>query len=1103
MKFRKSMLSASIATALLFAAAAQAQNASPQSSTDQSSPQQKQTGNGQQTNSSHPSQVQQLQTIQVVGIRASLKASLETKRNANAIVDAVTAQDIGKFAATNAAEVLAQIPGVTLDHSIPATQRVSIDGMDPSLNVTLLDGHPVAQAMWLFGDSPNRGFNYSLLPPEIVQSIEVFKSPMASLPAGSLGGTVFIHTFEPLTLSPNTFTGSIGYNFNQMVSKGKPNASVFYSWHNDAKTFGVDVSAQHYEQFGNRQGMENYGYTSVAALNTAALAAGNTAIQDELSAGKIKSTDLMPNQMSAANFQQTEKRDSVNVNLQFRPNQNFESTLSLMYMRDRLNNVNQSMYAWAALRPGGITSLTEGPNGIITAGSSVDPNPPCAGDTAGACGQKAITLADNFARGSDIKTKGIDWRTRFSGDGWRMTTQAGVSLSRNPITQYLKELAYGGSFNWDIQHGFQFTDPTTADNPNYWADYGWGGNGSQLPYKAKDTYAQTSFAFDLNGFFNELLFGARWATHWESQTELVHGGATPETLTQIGFGGLTDLNGASDLGLFPSMVSHVQTGGYDAIKNAVVNSVTFPGQPDPNSYWDNSWNMNQQNEAAFVQANFGNNSVFGNIGVRFVKTKTSSWGWNVPGSCAAADSWSCVFPDGYGLIGQTSTHNNWLPSFNIAWNVTPNLVLRGAASETIAYAPYNQLAPYFEANDTVLTATAGNPNLDPYKSYNFDGSAEWYFNSQSVLAASIFYKNVVNYVVNAANEVQRVNGSWTLPGYINSTGNAQIAAGLCTADGVCEYSVSQPVDGGHAKVKGFTLSWQQPFGDTGFGMRANYTWSDASTKSGEGLPYNSRNAVNVSPYYEKGPLTASLSYNYRSGYLAGGYVAGAAPTSVEPFTELDASVSWAFNRNFSLSLNALNLLNETYRTYLGSKTQISTEYKTGREYLASLHFKFGSAPAAPLPPATPPPPPPPVAPPPPPPPQKVVIDLRGVNFKFDRPRPGETNIGPTLMAPASASIAILSQAVDTLNRYPQVQVEIDGYTDSRGSAAYNQKLSERRANIVDQYLTGHGIDASRITAVKGFGESDPIDTNKTAAGRQRNRRVEFKVGGEGIEQGQQ
>jgi len=160
--------------------------------------------------------------------------------------------------------------------------------------------------------------------------------------------------------------------------------------------------------------------------------------------------------------------------------------------------------------------------------------------------------------------------------------------------------------------------------------------------------------------------------------------------------------------------------------------------------------------------------------------------------------------------------------------------------------------------------------------------------------------------------------------------------------------------------------------------------------------------------------------------------------------------------------------------------------------MASIGLVINMGHAAPPPPPAAPPPPPPAAPPPPP-PQNVVIDLRGVNFKFDRPKKSEHDIGPTLKPPASDSLAILDQAVDTLNRYPQVSIEIDGYTDSVGTDQYNQGLSERRANIVDSYLTSHGIDASRITAVKGFGENDPVDTNKTAAGRQRNRRVEFKV----------
>lgn len=123
----------------------------------------------------------------------------------------------------------------------------------------------------------------------------------------------------------------------------------------------------------------------------------------------------------------------------------------------------------------------------------------------------------------------------------------------------------------------------------------------------------------------------------------------------------------------------------------------------------------------------------------------------------------------------------------------------------------------------------------------------------------------------------------------------------------------------------------------------------------------------------------------------------------------------------------------------------------------------------------------------------VVIDLRGVNFKFDRPRPGESDIASTLQKPTDDSVAILDQAVDTLQRYPAVKVELDGHTDSIGTEAYNQKLSERRAQIVYDYLTSHGIDADRIVATNGFGETQPIATNKTSEGRARNRRTELQV----------
>jgi OmpA-OmpF porin, OOP family len=112
-------------------------------------------------------------------------------------------------------------------------------------------------------------------------------------------------------------------------------------------------------------------------------------------------------------------------------------------------------------------------------------------------------------------------------------------------------------------------------------------------------------------------------------------------------------------------------------------------------------------------------------------------------------------------------------------------------------------------------------------------------------------------------------------------------------------------------------------------------------------------------------------------------------------------------------------------------------------------------------------------------PQSVVIDLRGVNFAFDK-----SELTPE-------SIAILDQAVDVLNRYPAMKVEVAGHTDAVGTDAYNQGLSERRARVVYAYLTDKGIDASRLSGPNGYGEGRPIDSNDNADGRARNRRTEL------------
>ena len=120
-------------------------------------------------------------------------------------------------------------------------------------------------------------------------------------------------------------------------------------------------------------------------------------------------------------------------------------------------------------------------------------------------------------------------------------------------------------------------------------------------------------------------------------------------------------------------------------------------------------------------------------------------------------------------------------------------------------------------------------------------------------------------------------------------------------------------------------------------------------------------------------------------------------------------------------------------------------------------------------------------------PVPVTIDLRGVNFDFDK-----SKLRPD-------AVAILNEAIEVLKKYPELKVEVAGHTDSIGTDAYNQKLSERRAKAVYDYLTSHGIDAGRLIGPHGYGESRPIapntnpDGTDNPEGRAKNRRTELNV----------
>ena len=168
---------------------------------------------------------EEVEVIQVRGIRGSVVKSLNTKRYANSIVDAVTAEDIGKFPDQNVAESLQRITGVSITRQYGEGERVSIRGTTESQNRTLLNGQAVGSADWWKDSAPSRGFNYTMLPSEIVSGLEVYKTPEADIDEGSIGGTVIVRTRKPLDMEANKFAGSALAQYSEISGETDPQLS--------------------------------------------------------------------------------------------------------------------------------------------------------------------------------------------------------------------------------------------------------------------------------------------------------------------------------------------------------------------------------------------------------------------------------------------------------------------------------------------------------------------------------------------------------------------------------------------------------------------------------------------------------------------------------------------------------------------------------------------------------------------------------------------------------------------------------------------------------------------------------------------------------------
>lgn len=813
----------------------------------------------------------EIEEVVVYGTRGALRKALEVKRAANSVVDAISAEDIGKFPDKNLAEALQRVPGVTINRGfVGEGNEVSIRGVNPELTHTMMNGQFVASTEWFSLGANNRSFNMDLLPSELVSSIGVHKSPTASLDEGGVGGTVIVNTRRPLEATDAlTVFASLETNTNSLADSDDTGvgATGYVSWKNDDSTFGVSGMVHSNEIVGRADKAENYWEESWSAIGL-------------------------------AEFRQNRERQTVDLTLEYAPTD--EQSYTLEYLKTEIDaqNINQN---FLVINASDVTPST----------SRVAPSAACCGRAevlplAGTVNAAANLAQDANARMPVMESDVLHFTGEYEGDGWTLSYELGKTTA---------EGGNGGNANALIGLGaFDATSGVTVDfnadlpqqiiaNINGTSVANASGSSvlsmalAETVLEDEETYYQADVDFDVDwGLINSVEVGVKLRDHAQEQNQYNSTVTLPEgaTVASLGIGdGTLNVDGEVCGGNACNYV-RIDSG---ALHGAATSLAGAPQRVD------NAFGRIEEDITAFyAQANFEGDSYRGNFGARYVQT-------DVTGTSA------------FNVV--ESDYSELLPSFNIAFDLSDDLLLRGSMARVMSRAGYSSLNPAFGAIANIQqTATQGNSAIEPFIADQADIGLEWYFGEGSLLSGSIFHKDIKSFITTTS-EVRTL----TLPG-----------------EPPLPYRTTIPVQGKGGDLTGFEVQFQKEF-ENGFGLIANYTYVDAEGELDDGtkvdLPGTSESAYNLSGYYENDKVSVRLAYTYRDSFLAEGTALGTALDSFDDQSFVDLSATYHITDNLDISFEGVNLTEEvTIQNFGSGLNSLRVASVNGARYFVKLAYRY-------------------------------------------------------------------------------------------------------------------------------------------------------------------
>jgi iron complex outermembrane receptor protein len=673
--------------------------------------------------------------------------------------------------------------------------------------------------------------------------------------------------------------------YSKLPGKTDPQLSGLVNWKSDDKTFGVLLAVSSQKRHMRRDGLEMF-------------TDGKYDIKDQN--GAVTNAYASWGGGSAI-FRQDRERTTTNLALQFQPNPATDIVLNLMDSDMKMNNNNQN-YLWQAggLAVGGVISVTD-PK-FITVG---DGSKALVGGTVG---PKTGVSFEPIYRESYVKSRVADLDGNYQAGAWKFHGQLGTTSSEGGSSHdrhFWMEGDTRTTINLGPDHyGVKYLDINPLDPKALTLK---SGDDRIRRMESKENYAQGDVTYDIdNSVITAVKFGAKLRDN-TLKNKRTQGSAGPGSPGWQSFS-LADLSSGPSPLLSQAAATPDALTQYAWFDDGLVASKGIPMFDKAMTYADvpnENYRIKERISAVYGKAEFASGKLRGDFGVRVVRTEQTSEGFlgNAGG--------------GFSPTSVKNTYTDALPNLNAIYELSKEVVLRGAIGKTMARQTFDLLSPGLRRDGTVLSkAYAGNPMLKPVHAKQAEFGAEWYYADAALLSGTFFIKKLDTFTYKAQKSEQI--GSETL-------------------------TVERPYNADNgADIKGFELQWQQPFGHTGFGTVVNYTYTDAKAGAVAGQPRlkvlgNSRDQFNFSGYYEQGPVSLRISYNYRSKSYGDVQMGGQLVNSA--YGQWDASASWDVTNKITVYASAVNLNTEVIKTNTVDGLPIGV-YENGARYSLGVRAKF-------------------------------------------------------------------------------------------------------------------------------------------------------------------